>query len=939
MRMSITRRAAAAGILIGLPLVALLLPQLYHHASPQHILAAVETRTEDRHGQEEFELLRLRDPATGVIPADIRRRELAMARRIPAKEGLSRAAQAGSVAAARSSAWVQRGPPNIAGRTRALAIDALNPEVLLAGAVSGGMWRSSDGGRSWMCTTDPQDLHSATTVVQDPRSGKTSVWYYGTGEARGNSASGGGAPYSGDGILKSTDNGLSWNPLPSTVSGTPHQFDQVFDYIWKLAVDPSAPEDEVYAATVGGINRSTDGGQTWSLVLGSFSNDGPRFTDVGVTSTGVVYATLSEATIVDTRGARQRGIWRSPDGIAWTRITPPSPPWPSIYRRIVIGISPADEDEVYFLADTPGAGLETVYAGIAEGTSLWRYRYAGGDGTGNGGIWVNRSSNLPAFGGEAGDFASQQSFNLVVAVKPDDPNVVFVGGTNLYRSTTGFATGTGTAWIGGYAGPDDLRMYPNQHADQHALVFRPDDPEIVFAGHDGGVSVTSQITASAVRWESRSAGFVTTQFYALAIDRTLPNDDVILGGMQDNGTWGVFGSSVSQAWTELLSGDGAFCAIAPGRGSYYVSAQYGLTYRLLLDQRGDLQGFARIDPRGGEGYLFVNPFVFDPSDPNIMYMAGGSTLWRNTSITSIPLGSNDPASFGWVTLAGAASTSGPISALSVSTDNPPHRLYCGTAAGQVLRLDNAQQAGPSTRPLDLTTGTTLPRAAYVNCLAVDPEDGSRLILVFSNYSVPSVFLTADGGTTWTDVSGNLEEFPDGSGGGPSVRWASILHLDGLPVYYLGTSTGLYSTAALAGGATTWVQEGASSIGNVVVTMVESRPADGLVVAATHGRGVFSSNAGQNSPPGLPVSATVLESFPNPFNGSTTFRFRIEHEGPLTLTVYDLQGRTVEKLVADTRLAGIQPDVVWTPENLASGIYLCRLLSGTHSRTVKVAYLR
>ena len=838
-----------------------------------------------------------------------------------------------------NSTWVQRGPPNIGGRTRALAIDALNRDLILAGAVSGGMWRSTDSGNSWTRTTRPQDIHSATTVVQDRRAGKTSIWYYGTGEVRGNSASGGGAPYSGDGIFRSTDNGASWNPLPSTVSGTPQRFDQVFDYVWKLAIDQSSQNDEIYAATVGGINRSTDGGLTWALVLGSFTNDGALFTDVAVTSAGVVYASLSDATIGGTVGARQRGIWRSTDGVVWTPITPVSPPWPAVYRRIVIGISPANESEVYFLADTPGSGLQTVLAGVPEGTSLFRYRYLAGDGTGSGGTWDNRSSNLPALGGEVGDFASQQSYNLVIAVKPDEPNVVFVGGTNLYRSTSGFTTRFGTTLIGGYAGPNDIRMYPGQHADQHALVFHPADPRMAYAGHDGGVSFTAQITTPTVSWESRNAGFVTAQFYTLSIDRTLPGDELILGGMQDNGTWGIFGANPSGAWSELLSGDGAFCAVAPGRGSYYVSAQNGVTYRLLLDQGGALQGFARVDPQGGEGYLFVNPFVLDPSAPSTMYMAGGSKLWRNTAITSVPQGSNDPASLGWLQLSGAAISSGSISALSVSTSNPPHRLYYGTSSGRILRLDDADQANSSTQPLDISSPSSLPRSAYVSCLAVDPEDGDRVILVFSNYSVPSVFLTTDGGLTWNNVSGNLEEFPDGSGGGPSVRWANILHLGGLHLHYVGTSTGLYSTTTLSSGGTVWVQEGASSIGNVVVTMVDSRSADGRVVAATHGRGVFATTAGGAGPGGVPSEPTLLENFPNPFNSSTTFRFRLEQEGPVTLTVYDLQGRAIQTLVSETRAAGSQPDVVWSPHGLASGVYLCRLLSGDHSRTVKVAYLR
>jgi len=116
-------------------------------------------------------------------------------------------------------------------------------------------------------------------------------------------------------------------------------------------------------------------------------------------------------------------------------------------------------------------------------------------------------------------------------------------------------------------------------------------------------------------------------------------------------------------------------------------------------------------------------------------------------------------------------------------------------------------------------------------------------VVFSNYGVVSLFYTTDGGTGWTDVAGNLEEFPDGSGNGPSCRWAVIIPGQGV---FVGTSTGLYSTALLDGSSTLWIQEGSTTIGNTVVDMVDVRLADGRIVAATHGRGVYSASLGSGS---------------------------------------------------------------------------------------------
>ncbi len=147
-------------------------------------------------------------------------------------------------------------------------------------------------------------------------------------------------------MFKSTNGGLTWEPLPSTVRGTPQQLDSPFDYVWNLAINPSSAQDELYAATVSGIQRSVDGGGTWTTVLGEFSNNSSRFTDVAVSSSGVVYATMSEAAVSGGSSATQRGVWRSVDGVNWTRITPSAPAWPSVYRRVVIGIAPSNESRV-----------------------------------------------------------------------------------------------------------------------------------------------------------------------------------------------------------------------------------------------------------------------------------------------------------------------------------------------------------------------------------------------------------------------------------------------------------------------------------------------------------------------------------------------------------------------------------------------------------------
>ena len=212
----------------------------------------------DPHARMRYLWMRLRDPATGRIPDGIREAETEYARSLPKR-------------IEKNLTWTQRGPINVGGRTRALAYDLRDPSynTLLAAGVSGGIWRSTDGGASWTRTLSLDQRPSITSIVQDTSGGKTDVWYASTGERQGNSASGGGSAfYRGNGIYKSTDGGQSWSVLPSTVS-EPTQFDSVFDYTWRIRTDPSnAAEDEVYVATSQSIVRSLDGGQSWTTVLG-----------------------------------------------------------------------------------------------------------------------------------------------------------------------------------------------------------------------------------------------------------------------------------------------------------------------------------------------------------------------------------------------------------------------------------------------------------------------------------------------------------------------------------------------------------------------------------------------------------------------------------------------------------------------------------------------
>ena len=329
---------------------------------------------------------RFSDPATGKIPARIREKELTFAATMPSNaSNLS-----GKISSVNNFDF--RGPWNVGGRTRAFAIDITNENILFAGAVSGGLWRSIDAGQTWTRVSSDIGYQGVNAVIQDKRNGHTNDWYYLTGEADGTSASGGSAFYLGNGVYKSTDGGLTWNSLASTVSGTPQTFDNIWDVTWNLAKNTSdTVQNIIYAAVYDGIFRSTNGGNSWTLVKGGGGVNSLQayFTDVAVTTTGIVYATISSDGV-----PAQIGIWRSTNGTAYTNILPAT--FPVNYSRLVIGVDPNNENIVYFFGPTPGAGkFSTDFLGDSLYNSLWKYEYISGNGSGAGGIWTDLSANLP----------------------------------------------------------------------------------------------------------------------------------------------------------------------------------------------------------------------------------------------------------------------------------------------------------------------------------------------------------------------------------------------------------------------------------------------------------------------------------------------------------------------------------------------------------------
>jgi hypothetical protein len=870
---------------------------------------ASEREEENWGGRSEYYRLRHANPVTHKMPPNIYNRELAFSASLERFKQQARSAKD----KVPKPPWHFAGPSFLGGRTRALALDKSDrsENTILAGGVSGGMWRSEDGAKHWVKTTAPNQLHSVSCVAQDTRAGHEQTWYYGTGEMFSISDLESGL-LRGNGIFKSMDGGRSWSVLSSTQTSNPHLYDSPFDYVWNIVINTNNHNlDEIYVAASGGIYRSMTGGDSWEMVLGT-GNPSGRYTDIAITSNGTLYATISN--INGSLGV-DAGIYRSADGKTWENVSPEW--WPFTFNRVVIAPCPSNENKIYALADLSSIGSKVHL--------LASFEISKG--------WTDLSANLPDYDYYIGDYDSQLSFCMYIKVRPDNENIVFLGGINLYRSTDGFTSKKNTAWVGGYdPQKNDLSKYPNHHPDQHVLLFYTDNNKMLSA-HDGGVSLTSSNLENYPAWQSLNANYHTTQFYTIAINQAQDND-ALIGGMQDNGTYGTSNSTSIGRWESLLAGDGSFCAISNNGRHIYVSSQYGRIYRQDFDSNGKYIGFGRVDPSAGHGYLFINPFILDPSNSDLMYMGGGSTVWRNDNLTGISSGSDKTTMDGWVNIE-STTTNGTISALAISTV-PANILYHGTTMGRLYRTINANSDYPATTEI---TASIFPKyfgnpTGYISSICVDPFDGDNILVTFSNYEVNSIYASADGGSSWSSVGGNLEQNNDGSGDGPAVYWASLLHTSTDIKYFLGTSTGLFTTSLLDGDATSWTN--VRDIGTVPVYMVQARQLDGKVVAATHGNGIYQASFPKTLKINFePLTFSLKQNYPNPFLSSTGTQipFTIDEQCRVTLMILDEYGREVSSPYNSILKAGnyiLESKNLKTEKELSPGIYFYKLTAGQQS---------
>ncbi len=856
----------------------------YVNRQPQNTPEAINEMEVPEEKRDEYTVLRwlhefnmIKDPVLNRLPNNISARERSQAFSIQQKQYyynnsiFSRGENLNT--------YIPAGPNNIGGRTRAIAFDKRSSNIIIAGCISGGIFRSADGGSNWTRVTPQDQIHNFSTIAQDPRSGFEDTWYAAGGEPIANSASGAGAFYLSEPVWKSTDNGLTWNKLSTTIpglgAGTLENFDHPFDIVHKLFVNPV--NGDLYVAGHRRLIRSQNGGATWELVFntGVAAGSATGQMDIVINNAGKLILAVNGG--MPDQSAR--GVWTSTTGAlnSWTRISGGQiinvdsingwrgNSYNGGSKRILLGLAPSNQNLIYILYEN---GFNSSNSPDNPEVDMFKMDISGGSP-----VFTNLTANMPDFPGGNRDGVDpievQGGYDMMIAVKPDDENAVFIGGSCLYRSTNGFTSTGATAWIGGYGNTlPTLTIYPNSHPDIHSIAFDPSNNSRAICGNDGGIQLTNNILGvvtptEPVTW-SMIRNYQTLQYYHVGMD---PGDgrNNFIGGAQDNGTQVRLDGSSDHA--RVIGGDGGAAGMNKVNGTSqigYCSSQLGDMYRVTFSS-GTVSGVSSIRPTGltqtpgtsGFGD-FVTFFKIDFDNPEDAYYVNFNRLFRTTTSSTVTSG-------GWNELTGLSTAVNPgggtnvsISALESSRGDyfPSHALYVGTSAGKIFRLDNPRNVAPSTTPVEITPPqiTALGAQVYISDIAANPNNDEEVMAVVSNYSVApnntaiNIWWTNNAKSsspTWRLAEGNLTL--------PSVRSAQIVvKKDGtgtaVTEYYVGTSVGLFSAinigpTLLAGNPVAWVREGGNVLNFSVITSLDYRPQDNILLVGTHGNGIYYANVG------------------------------------------------------------------------------------------------
>ena len=712
-----------------------------------------------------------------------------------------------------NTSWIQRGPFDVGGRTRALAWDPndVNGKKVWAGGVSGGLWYNNDitnAASNWVNVGDVWANLAITKIIFDPNNAQNI--YVSTGEGYQVGAT------RGAGIWKSTDGGNTWLQLSSTTGMT---------YINDLIVRDETGTSVIYAAVDGnsifstwsmylnaGLFRSTDGGANWSQVM--LINTNPPGTGAPYTPSSISIAQdnrlwvgtkSTDRYIGDDKGGGK--ILYSDNGTSWTIAK--SVAVTNGRGRVTVATAPSDANYIYAFVEkntTGGVSTISLIKSIDKGAT-----------------WDDMALPDDVDDGiSAADFSRGQAwYDQVLKVDPNVPQTVYIGAIDLFKSTDAGAIWTQISKWSNNPGMGSIASLSYVHADQHAMEFKPGSSSIGIFGNDGGVFYSNDLTNASTSnvINARNANYNVTQFYAAAIHPNA-NTNYYLAGSQDNGTQ-QFNAAGLSITNEVTGGDGAFCFIDQTNPNYQITSY---VYNNLYRSTNGGNNFSKILSENTGS--FINPATYD-NNLHIYYSYKNND-GTNGVIKRIT-GINATTSVSDVAITGLNTN---ITAFKVSPlTTGSTTLFIGTSNSKIIKVTNADGT-PSSTTLS-TTG--FPANASISSIDIGASE-NELLVTFFNYGVEKIWYTSNGGTTWSNKMGSgVTKFPN-----IPARWGMFNPSNRANDVLLATELGIYGTTNFGTASPTWSQLN-NGFTNVRTDMLQYRASDKQVIAATHGRGLYSSN--------------------------------------------------------------------------------------------------
>lgn len=815
----------------GNPLSGVAKLQVRQHAHPRLSPAAISASGSDKQQEGEGDALEVADQAeqyswersapTDSVSARMLLKARREARQLPVAKAFVREITSrpydAEPAGYTDPYWSNAGSGfrDVSGRTTALAVDG---NTYYAGTADGGVWKSTNAGKTWHSIWDNMPTLSIGALLVTP---DHALWV-GTGEANTNSDS-----YLGTGVYRSTNGGKSFK----RVGGG-----ELIDHqSYRLVRDGHG---HVYAATSRGLYRhpsNTNKGK-WSLVLKPDPNPtGSPYLTSMITDVVVRPGTDGqEVFAVDgwRNGSSYNGFYLSTTGGgagSFSKITPTGDLDGTDIGRTTLAYA-SDGSKLYAIIESPAelaSGGPTNLKGV--------YVSENGDPTGP---WtqIADSAKLGASGSAIGSLPGyhvgvQSWYNQALAVDPKNADHVYVSLEEVFETTNGGNTFTTASPYWNYGLACGSSCPPTTHPDQHALAVAPGRQVVI--GNDGGVYKRAMKYKGYGHWDDLNDTLYTLQYYDAAAGRT-GGGLAYWGGMQDNGTGVVNPGAKKQI--EPAGGDGGMVFVNPRNGKQAVGEYTNLIMYKTTDAG---HTFTTISPLCGyyngsdcdQSARFIAPFTADIHNSH-HWVAVGNKVWEsrkgfNTTCADAscdwkPVYDLGTDSAGGLNVGTAVATSGVVSYVAHvdSSGNPSDSFHAGIAT-------NVGGNGWHEIQMD-----ELPNR-YIQGLTIDPNNPRHVYAIFNGYSrrwipgggIGTIFQSFDGGRNWSNLTGNL---PNAPGDGLAIVGKKLV---------LGTDVGLF--VANRAHPKRWSR--VAGIPNVVVNNVRTDPAGKTAILGTHGRGIWRVN--------------------------------------------------------------------------------------------------